>query len=190
MDNELADVWTHGVVSMTDDPSTPAFTFRTVFLGCLWALGLGLASGILSFRANPPTIPGAMVILLAYPMGVFLAAVLPKATIFGIELNPGKFTVKEHALISVIANSANGLPFGVDNVVGQKWDMYMGDSSITFWNSLPWVFSTQMIGFGIAGIVRPYLVKPVSMLWPTTFQLWRLVERKDDVATYKTHPGS
>ena len=48
-------------------------------------------------------IPPALVLLMAYPMGVFMASVLPKSTIYGIDLNPGPFTVKEHALIYIIA---------------------------------------------------------------------------------------
>lgn len=34
--------------------------------------------------------------LLAYPLGVFIARVLPRVRILGMELNPGPFSIKEH----------------------------------------------------------------------------------------------
>ena len=43
----------------------------------------------------------------------------------------------------------------------------MGNTSITFWNSLPWILGTQFVGYGVAGVSRRYLVKPRVMLWPS-----------------------
>ncbi|KAJ3310399.1 hypothetical protein HDV04_005057 [Boothiomyces sp. JEL0838] len=165
-DEENAVDWTKGVVILEDDPSTPAFTFRVVLLGCIWAVFYGVSNALFSFRSNFFTIPNALSILLSYPIGVFFAAVLPDVEIAGIKLNPGPFTVKEHALISIIANAAGGLPTGVDNVVGQRWKIFMGDRSINFWNSIQWVLSTQFIGYGVAGLTRRFLIKPAAMLWP------------------------
>ena len=69
-------------------------------------------------------------------------------------------------MIYIYAASAGGIPYGIDNVVTQKFKQFIGDESITFWNSLPWVMATQFIGYGIAGISRRYLVKPSAMMWP------------------------
>lgn len=44
---------------------------------------------------------------------------------------------------------------------------YMDDKRINFWNSLAWVSVSQMVGYGVAGITRRFLVKPATMLWPT-----------------------
>ncbi len=143
------------VTMKTDDPDISSITFRTLFLGIIWAVFLSISNALFSFRNNAFIIPSSLALLLSYPMGTFLASVLPS----GI-LNPGPFTVKEHALIVVIASAAGGLPYGVDNVVTQRWERWMGDRSITIFNSLPWVLSTQFIGYGIAGIAQRYLVKP------------------------------
>ncbi|KAJ3310940.1 hypothetical protein HDV04_004546 [Boothiomyces sp. JEL0838] len=166
-DAELANDWIEAVVMKEDDPNTPALTIRTLVLGTIWAIFLALANCLFTFRANPFVIPNALATLLAYPMGVFLAAVLPDVEIFGHSLNPGPFTVKEHALITIIASSAGGQPYGVDNVVGQHWDQFVGDRSITFWNSLPWILATQFIGYGVAGLTRRFLIKPAAMMWPS-----------------------
>ena len=43
----------------------------------------------------------------------------------------------------------------------------MGNSTINFFEALLWVLSSQFIGFGMAGIMRRFLIKPAAMLWPT-----------------------
>ncbi|KAJ3339605.1 hypothetical protein HDU91_000990, partial [Kappamyces sp. JEL0680] len=139
------DVWIAAAVTKEDNPDTPALTFRTLFLGIIWAIFLAIANAIFSFRTNYFIIPSTLALLLAYPMGLFLAAVLPR----GI-LNPGPFSVKEHALIYIIANAAGGLPYGVDNVIVQAYPSLINNQSINFLNSLPWVLSTQFIGYGVA----------------------------------------
>eukprot|EP00842_Homolaphlyctis_polyrhiza_P005393 jgi/Hompol1/5855/HPOL_001026-RA len=113
-----------------------------------------------------------------------------------IYLNPGPFNIKEHVLIYIIAGSAGGPPYACDNVVAQKWvyvrlaridtlrfrhihtptycstDILLccyrqNDENVGVVSSLLWVFSTQMIGYGIAGLLRSILVKPTSMVWPS-----------------------
>ncbi|KAJ1339386.1 hypothetical protein BSLG_005952, partial [Batrachochytrium salamandrivorans] len=68
-------------------------------------------------------------------IGIFLANVLPR----GI-LNPGPFTIKG-TFLYMIAGAAGGQPYGVENVIGQKFDQFMGDSKITFWNSILFLVS-------------------------------------------------
>lgn len=141
--------WVSAACIEEDDVETPAFTFRTVILGVSWGIFLAVGNTIFSYRNNPFVIPTNLVLLMAYPMGVFLAATLPKTTICGINLNPGPFSVKEHGLILILSGSAGGQPYGVDNVVSQHYNIYFGDRTINFWNSLPWILSTQFIGYGI-----------------------------------------
>ncbi|KAJ3306357.1 hypothetical protein HDV03_005324 [Kappamyces sp. JEL0829] len=160
-DAEFSLEYTKGLISAEDDLNTPAFTIRAVFLGVLWAIVLATANTIGSFRANPFILPSNLASILSYPMGIFLAAVLPD---FGIGLNPGPFSVKEHVLVYIIAGSAGGQPYGLLNVVGQR--LFFGDNNVTVFNSLLWVLATQMTGYGIAGLCRRFLVKPTAMLWP------------------------
>ena len=61
--------------------------------------------------------------------------------------------------------------------------MFMGNQSIGFWNSLPWILGTQLIGYGLAGISRRYLVKPAAMMWPSilpTVALLNSFHNKDE----------
>ncbi|KAI8903159.1 OPT oligopeptide transporter protein-domain-containing protein [Gorgonomyces haynaldii] len=158
----VAEEYTKAITPQTDDPNTPTFTFRAIFLGILWAVFLAVANVLFSFRTNSFIIPTGLAQLLSYPMGVFLAWILPKGF-----LNPGPFSVKEHVLIFIIAGSAGGLPYGVDNVVMQHGKSFINDPAVNMGNSLAFVTASQLIGYGLAGICRRFLVKPAAMLWPT-----------------------
>ncbi|KAH6561861.1 hypothetical protein BASA62_009563 [Batrachochytrium salamandrivorans] len=162
VDAAYARQYTEGIVPQTDDPSAPSMSVRMIFLGTIFALFLGLMNGIFSFRTNSFAISSNIAAILSYPLGIFFAAVLPR----GI-LNPGPFTIKEHVLVYMIAGAAGGAPYGVENVIGQKFDKFMGDSNVTFWNSVLFVITTQMIGYGLSGMTRRFLVRPAAMYWPT-----------------------
>ncbi|KAJ3270451.1 hypothetical protein HDV01_007811 [Terramyces sp. JEL0728] len=153
-----------GLILEDDDRNTPTFTIRSVFIGVVFAVFLGTINSITSFRNNYFIIPVSLVNILAYPIGVFMASVLPNVNVFGVSLNPGGFSVKEHVIINIIAGAAGGSPYGLNNVVAQR--LVFNDHGVNFWNSLSWVIMTQMIGYGIAGLCRPFLVKPTAMLWP------------------------
>jgi hypothetical protein len=75
--------------------------------------------------------------------------------------------VKEHVILCIIAGSAGGQPYGVDNVVVQKAAPFMNMERVTVWNSLAWVAVTQLVGYGVAGITRRFLIKPSAMYWPS-----------------------
>ena len=183
---KVAEGYTTAMTPQTDDPDIPALTFRSIFLGTIWAIFLASSNILFSFRTNWFQVPTGLAQLLSYPMGIFLAAVLPK----GI-LNPGPFSIKEHVLIFIIAGSAGGQPYGVDNVITQHANFLMGDPEVNLWNSFAWVAGSQLVGYGVAGICRRFLVKPVSMLWPTVLPNVALFTTLNNVETLadKRSPG-
>ena len=165
-----------GLLSLTDDPETPAFTFRSVTIGCFFALILASANTILSFRTNLIAIPDTVTIIMGYPIGVAMSKLLPR----GI-LNPGDFSIKEHVLVNMIAYCAGKSPYGIDNVIGQRY--YLKQSSVTVWSSLAFVLTTQLIGYGLAGMTRRFLVKPAKIIWPYNFgaiALYRVFHGQSD----------
>lgn len=60
------------------------------------------------------------------------------------------------------------MPYGLGNVVTQKMTMFMGDASIGVVQAFFWVLSSQLLGLGMVGIMRRFLIKPAEMLWPST----------------------
>jgi OPT family oligopeptide transporter len=167
---EQGDSLTLSIIPTTDDVQMPSLTWRAVLIGTIWCLFLGICNSILAFRTNAFWIPSFLATLLSYPMGTFFAAIIPAGTLrilwWDISLNPGPFSIKEHVLITIIANAGGSLAYGIDNVVAQKSSLFMGNDSITFFESLCWVLTTQLIGFGFAGLARRYLVYPKEMIWP------------------------
>ncbi|KAI9342268.1 OPT oligopeptide transporter protein-domain-containing protein [Obelidium mucronatum] len=150
------------IVPQSDDPNTPAFTFRSVFLGTFWVVLLSFANTALSFRTNAFYVNASVALILTYPLGLILAAILPS----GI-LNPGPFSMKEHVLIYIIA-SCGYQPYGIENVVSQMMPDLMGNTDITFLQSLGFVIVTQFLGYGLSGLTRRFLVRPTAMWWPST----------------------
>ncbi|KNC97645.1 OPT family small oligopeptide transporter [Spizellomyces punctatus DAOM BR117] len=165
----------NAVVPTTDDPSAPTFSFRVMVLGTLWCVLLGGANSILAFRTNPFGVTSTVATLLSFPMGKFLARVLPDKSVtvykWTFSLNPGPFSQKEHVLISIIAGAGAAGAYGLDNVVTQKAELFMGNQSINIWESFAWILASQFIGFGLAGIMRRFVVWPKQMMWPSTLSL-------------------
>src|ERR1700693_129528 len=55
--------------------------------------------------------------LLSFPMGRLWAAVVPNVTIFGVHLNPGPFTIKEHVLLTIMATVGGQSAYAVRPLV-------------------------------------------------------------------------
>ncbi|KAG6849760.1 hypothetical protein H0H93_005442 [Arthromyces matolae] len=92
-------------VANTDDPDMPVATLRSWIIGLIWAMIIPGANQFFFFRFPSVTITGIVAQLLSFPLGRAAAAWVPDWTIFGIRLNPGPFTVKEHVLITVSTSS-------------------------------------------------------------------------------------
>jgi len=88
-------------VANTDDPDMPAATLRTWVIGLAWAILIPGLNQFFFFRYPSVTINGIVAQLLSFPVGRAAAAWLPDWKIFGVSINPGPFTVKEHVLITV-----------------------------------------------------------------------------------------
>jgi OPT oligopeptide transporter protein len=116
---------TAGIAPTTDDPNTPALTLRAVIMGLLFGIPLAWVNTIGLVRTTPLYVSSVVSNLLGYPLGVFVAYVLPNWKIGPIALNPGPFTIKEHCLLTIVAGSAGGVAYGIDNVLAQKHENFM-----------------------------------------------------------------
>ncbi|SCV67276.1 BQ2448_5922 [Microbotryum intermedium] len=162
-------------VSNYDDPTTPCVTFRTILLGFLVTVLVSAANAYLYFRYPAPLITPIVVQLITYPAGKFLAWTLPTHVfvlpkIFSkmglgdeFSLNPGWFNIKEHTVLVIIANVATGPAYGLNfTVTAEKFY----NISYSFGFDILFILTTQMAGFGVAGLCRRFLVWPAAMIWP------------------------
>ncbi|KAF9438942.1 hypothetical protein BGZ76_002605 [Entomortierella beljakovae] len=160
------------VVSNRDDPSTPCMTFRFWVMGLVSILSLSFVNQvrccelvIFSFFRESPMVVGSLVIqLLSYP------------------LNPGPFNVKEHVLITIMANCGAGTAYAVDIIVIQRV-FYL--QNFGFIANLLLILTTQLVGYGMAGMLRRYLVYPAGMIWPSnlvTVALFNTLHTRENLA--------
>ncbi|KAG2337109.1 OPT oligopeptide transporter [Suillus weaverae] len=151
-------------VSNTDDMSIPVSTLRSWFMGFFWVIIIPGLNQFFYFRYPSVNITGMVAQLLSYPMGRLWAAVVPNISIFGVRLNPGPFTIKEHVLVTIMATVGWQTAYATDIIAVQR--VFYGQ---TFNFSYQWmlVMSTQLIGFSLGGVMRRFLVLPPSMIWPT-----------------------
>ncbi|KAG0240841.1 hypothetical protein BGW41_006596 [Actinomortierella wolfii] len=155
-------------VPNTDDTSAPCNTFRMWFLGLAFAAAVSFVNQFFYMRQTSVTIGYAVVALLSLPVGHFMARVLPtrQYSLFGFQftLNPGPFSIKEHVLIGTMTSVNTYTAYAVDIVVLQK--VFYGDAK-PFIGGLLLVWTTQILGFSLAGVLRKFLVKPAHMIWPS-----------------------
>ncbi|KAJ5054400.1 uncharacterized protein L3040_000674 [Drepanopeziza brunnea f. sp. 'multigermtubi'] len=149
------------------DEDLPCNTIRA------WTIGLGLvfvgASVNTLFSLRAPSIGlGALIAqIIAWPLGHGWAKVMPtrRYNTFGLKwsLNPGPFNIKEHTIIVVMASVSFSAAYATDIILAQI-AFYKQDFGLLF--QLMLTISTQSVGYGIAGVMRKYLVYPAAMIWP------------------------
>ncbi|KXX73898.1 Sexual differentiation process protein isp4 [Madurella mycetomatis] len=172
-----------------DDYTLPCNTLRA------WTIGLSLiflgASMNTLFSLRAPSISlGALIAqVIAWPLGHGWARFVPDKEIFiplptrfaaggrsergrsarggphgwRLKLNPGPFNIKEHSIIVVMASVSFSVAYATDIILAQKV-FYKQDFGFAW--QLMLVVSTQSLGYGIAGMMRRFLVYPASMIWP------------------------
>ncbi|GAB2210968.1 hypothetical protein Droror1_Dr00016258 [Drosera rotundifolia] len=160
------------VVPETDDPTLPVMTFRAWFLGLASCILLIFLNTFFVFRTQPLTISAILAQIAVLPAGRFMARFLPRRRfgVFGwrFSLNPGPFNIKEHVIITIFANCGVAYGGGDAYSIGAITVMkaYYGQS-LSFMCGILIVLTTQVVGYGWAGMLRRYLVDPVDMWWPS-----------------------
>ncbi|CAJ0894025.1 11034_t:CDS:10 [Entrophospora sp. SA101] len=120
------------------------------------------------FRSNGGGYSVFFVLLVSHVLGKWMSNVLPTKQIqiynWKFSLNPGPFNIKEHVCIAVAAAAGGGTAYATDIIAIRQ--LFYGDSA-NFLLGILLLLSTQMIGYGLAGFLRKYLVRPANMLWPS-----------------------
>ncbi|KAI3915466.1 hypothetical protein MKW92_023548, partial [Papaver armeniacum] len=156
-------------VPLTDDTTLPVLTFRTWIVGPITCVFLSILTEFFEYRRNPILLPATCFTMLFLPIGKLMAATLPTEPIkipgtkWTFSMNPGPFNMKEHVLLSILATSGMDRPFSLSIVVIAKVFYH---KKISFWASFLLVQTSQMIGYGFAGIFMNFLVESPYMWWP------------------------
>ncbi|CAG7894330.1 unnamed protein product [Brassica rapa] len=174
-------------VPTTDDHSLPVLTFRMWFLGSISCILLSFLNQFFWYRREPLVISAISAQIAVVPLGRLMAAkitdrVFLQGSKWEFTLNPGPFNVKEHVLITIFANAGAGSVYAIHIITVVK-AYYM--KNMTFFVSFIVIVTTQVLGFGWAGIFRKYLVEPAAMWWPANLvqvSLFRALHEKEERA--------
>ena len=140
-------------------------------------VGLCVFGGVLQeiFYFKPQVIYVSQIFLtvIAYPIGEVMAFLIPRRGRIGRFLNPGPFNGKEHASVALMSSAASQAALATGALAVQQ--LYYGGYS----SKAAGVFitlSSQLIGYGITGLMRDIIVRPTKMLWPMTIPISSLLE--------------
>ncbi|KAI0759419.1 small oligopeptide transporter [Trametes elegans] len=175
-------------VANYDDPTMPVNTVRSWVLGVLWAIILPGVNEFYYFRYPSIVVGGIVAQLVSFPLGRAWARFVPAVKIFGVSLNPGIFTIKEHVLITIMAGVGAQAAYATEMIAVQRvWYK----QNFNFGYQWMVVMSTQLIGFSVGGLARRLLVAPASMIWPNTLVVCALFNtlHSQSYAGIGTHSG-
>jgi OPT family oligopeptide transporter len=165
-------------VPITDDPTLPVSTLRVYIISTFLIILTSFCAQFYFFRFNSVTLDTTVHIVLAYPMGVLMQKIPFKF------LNPGKFNRKEHALIIIICSNAVSFQYGIIQLVIQR--LFLGPNqnpkvpdpegvNIGYITSILFLITSNMLGFGIAGVFEKFLVYPARMWFPQNLVLTNIL---------------
>ncbi|RMZ02277.1 hypothetical protein D0860_07285 [Hortaea werneckii] len=145
------------------DGEEAANTIRAWVLGFIFVTAAACINMFLSMRSPAIIIPTVVILLLVYPVGCLWAKVMPtkKFNTLGVEwtLNTGPFTIKEHTVITLVANVTAGYAYSTDALLALK--------------AKP-LYNLDM-GIALAGVFRRFLVWPAALIWPANFSITTLL---------------
>ena len=153
-----------------DDSSIPVETPRAYFLGLVLMAGATALNTFFSPRQPAISLNSNVMQLLVAPCGLFLAKVLPDwgFTFRGnrVTLNPGPWSYKEQMFATIlftVANTAGGTYYVY---LVQKLPQYLGQDWVSFGYEIVLALAVQFFGIGFAGLLRRFVIFPVTAIWP------------------------
>lgn len=149
---------------------------------CL-AIFAAVLQEIYYFKPQTITVSIIFLAVIAYVLGEVFA-LLPRFGLVGRFLNPFPFNSKEHVFIVIMASSGATSAVATEILAAQRlyYDMKPNPGAAIFL-----VISSQLLGYGIAGLLRGLLVQPTKMLWPINLPVNSLLEtlHRDRAETWK-----
>lgn len=141
--------------------------------------GIGLSAfgavlqEIMYFKPQVVYVSVMFLTVLAQAMGTAFSTFIPRTGVIGRFLNPFPWNRKEHTAAVLMASAASVSALSTEALAVQK--LWYGG----YPNQVAGIFitlSSQLIGYGVAGMMRHILVHPTSMLWPINLPITSVME--------------
>ncbi|CEP60871.1 oligopeptide transporter OPT1 LALA0_S02e01530g [Lachancea lanzarotensis] len=154
-------------VSVEDDPTIFLNHWRTWFLTTIFVVVFAGVNQFFSLRYPTLSINFLVAQVVCFPVGKAFALLphydFPRAPFF--NLNPGPFTKKEHAVVTIAVALTSSTAYAMNILIAQT-NFYNMELNAGYQILLVW--TTQMLGYGAAGLTRRWIVNPASCIWPQT----------------------
>ncbi|KAG2195370.1 hypothetical protein INT47_004478 [Mucor saturninus] len=152
-----------------DDVNMRSLTVRSMVVSISLAALSSSVYQLMTFKPVGVGLSSTFMLIVAYFLCNLWAKYLPK----GGWLNPGPFTIKEHTCIYIVVASANTSAYGTYILSAQA---LFYDNSPSIAGGIFLLLATQLVGYGIAGQLRPYLVYPANITWPLSLPTVSLIK--------------
>ncbi|KAI0918826.1 hypothetical protein AcW1_009464 [Taiwanofungus camphoratus] len=160
------------VLSLKDDPTLQAVTFRTLFLGLGFSAFGAVLAQIYYFKPQTLNVSVLLLLVLSYWFGNGMHILIPQRGIFK-WLNPGPFNIKEHVAIIIMSSTAATSAVAIQVISVQELyynnNMNAGIAIFT-------LIGSQLIGYGYAGLLADALVRPTKCFWPANIYIANLFQ--------------
>ncbi|EGO56086.1 hypothetical protein NEUTE1DRAFT_64387 [Neurospora tetrasperma FGSC 2508] len=166
------DIVTH-VIAVDDDPSLSPWTFRMFFVGVGLSVFGGVLQEIMYFKPQVVYVSVMFLTVLAQALGTALSQLIPRKGAIGRFLNPFPWNRKEHTAAVLMASAASVSALSTEALsVQELW--YGGYPSTAAGVFI--TLSSQLIGYGAAGMMRSVLLYPTKMLYPANLPITTVME--------------
>ncbi|ODV94740.1 hypothetical protein PACTADRAFT_3633 [Pachysolen tannophilus NRRL Y-2460] len=181
-----------------DFPNELCETFRAYCIAILWQC-IGTFINTYFYMRQPSISLGFEAVqLFIYPCGIAWAYIVPDWSIkmpfykdWTVKLNPGPWTAKEQMFATLIYIVEGGPPQFYINIITQRSRNLFYNSWATWGYQILIGLSSQFLGFGIAGFLRPFFVYDVTAMWPSLLPIvavnkaLMIPEKKENINGWK-----
>lgn len=155
-----------------DDPTIPCETLRVYIISYFWTLGCSVINTYFDSRYPAMGIPSQVAELFIYLCGITWAKYVPSYKLkvyrnLTIDTNPGKWSLKEQILCMIIKTTSDDTGYAGNIIMVQKVGRFFDDKWLDWGYMILLAWSTGLIGYGLAGLLRKFTVYPTKALWPS-----------------------
>lgn len=164
-------------VSLVDDPSIPVLTFRYFVLSTLFIIPGAFIDTVNAFRTTSAAYSIFFVQIASHWAGQWMAKTLPKRRVkllfWSFELNPGPWSIKETALVTITAKS--GATGNLATNALALVELYFG-IRVPAHAAILFMFAIVFIGYSYAAIAKSVVSYDPQFQWPQSLMQTALLQ--------------
>lgn len=179
LDSDLEDLpqAVRETVPLHDDPTIPVLTFRYFVLSTLFIIPGAFIDTVNAFRTTSAAYSIFFVQIAAHWAGQWMAQNLPNRRInlglFLFSLNPGPWSIKETALVTITAKS--GATGNLATNALALVEIYF-DTKVPSWVAMAFMWSIVFVGYSYAAIAKRVVSYDPQFQWPQSLMQTALLQ--------------